>query len=341
MQTPPTGRQAVAVLGAGNMGTALAQVIAGNGRAVRLWSIETDVLEEVRDRRHNSKYLDGVPLHPSIEASWDLSGAIHGAQLVIISVPSHIVRTVARDAAPHLQAGQLVLSVAKGLEEGSHPRSGQALRMSEVLAQELPPPLRSAIAGMGGPAIAAELARGVPTAVIVATADRTVTDSIQTTLQNDFLKVETTGDLAGVELAATLKNAYAIALGMCDGLGHGANTKAFVASLALEEMAAVCRAAGGEERTAYGLAGLGDLLTTGYSTHSRNRTLGEKLITDPDWREFVRTRTVEGIAACQAAHEIANSAGLGTPLLDAIREALAGGEPGEAMRRFLREFAYG
>ncbi len=334
METLPTGRQAVAVLGAGNMGTALAQVIAGNGRAVRLWSIETDVLEEVRDRRRNSKYLDGLPLHPSIDASWDLSEAIRDAQLVIISVPSHIVRTVARDAAPHLQAGQLILSVAKGLEDGSH------LRMSEVLAQELPPPMRFGMAGMGGPAIAAELARGVPTAVIVAAADRTVADSIQTTLQNDFLKVETTADLAGVELAATLKNAYAIALGMCDGLGHGTNTKAFVASLALEEMATLCRVSGGEERTVYGLAGLGDLLTTGYSAHSRNRTLGEKLVSDPDWREFVRTRTVEGISACEAAHHLGAAARLGTPLLDAIREALAGGEPGEAMRRFLRDFAF-
>jgi glycerol-3-phosphate dehydrogenase (NAD(P)+) len=106
-------------------------------------------------------------------------------------------------------------------------------------------------------------------------------------------------------------------------------------------MAALSRALGGEERTAYGLAGLGDLLTTGYSPHSRNRTLGEKLITDPEWREFVRSRTVEGVGACEAAHQLAAAARLATPLLDAIREALSASEPGEAMRRFLRQFAFG
>jgi len=327
--------ETVAVLGAGNMGTALAQVIAGNGRSLRLWSIETDVLEDIRDRRLNSKYLDGVPLHPSIEACWDVAQAVNGARLVIIAVPSHIVRTVARETAPHLAKGQAVLNVGKGLEEGSN------LRLSEVMGQELPPSVRTGIATMGGPAIAAELARGVPTAVIVAASDRGIARTVQGTLQNDFFKVETTDDLPGVELAATLKNAYAIALGMCDGLGHGTNTKSFVASLALGEMAALCLASGGKEGTVYGLAGLGDLLTTGYSPHSRNRTLGEKLVTDPEWREFVRTRTVEGVATCEAAHQLAAAARLATPLLDAVREALSASERGEAMRRFLRQFAFG
>ena len=154
--------------------------------------------------------------------------------------------------------------------------------------------------------------------------------------------MDTTSDVAGVELGASLKNAYAIALGMCDGLGHGANTKAFFASLALDELAALSKAMGGEERTAYGLAGLGDLLTTGYSAHSRNRTLGEKLCTDPDWREFVRTKTVEGVAACRAAKELAHRLDVSTPLLHAIYDVLFLDEPpAETMRLFLRDFSYG
>ena len=324
----------VAVLGAGNMGTALAQTIAGNGHSARLWSIETDVLEEMRDRHLNSKYLPGVPLHENVTPHWTIEDTLAGAWLVLFSVPSHIVRGLAREAAPHVGAEQAVLNAGKGLEGGTDKR------MSEVLAEELP---RSrGVAAMGGPAIATEFARGVPTAVIVAAPDSGLAAEIQSALQNEFFKVDATDDVAGVELGASLKNAYAIALGMCDGLGYGANTKAFFASLALGEMSALSRALGGQERTAYGLAGLGDLLTTGYSAHSRNRTLGERLCTDPDWQEFVRTNTVEGISACRAAKELAHRLDVSTPLLHAIYDVLFLDEPpAETMRLFLRDFSYG
>jgi glycerol-3-phosphate dehydrogenase (NAD(P)+) len=324
----------VAVLGAGNMGTALAQTIAGNGHDVRLWSIEEDVLEEVRDRHTNSKYLEGVALHERIVAYWTLEEVLAESWLAVFSVPSHVVRSLARDAAPHLRSDQAVLNAGKGLEEGTDKR------ISEMLEEELPQ--HGGIAIMGGPAIAPEFARGVPTAVIVAARDRGLAAAIQRTLQNDFFKVETSADVAGVELGASLKNVYAIALGMCDGLGFGANTKAFFASLALSEMSALTTALGGEERTAYGLAGLGDLLTTGYSAHSRNRTLGERLCTDPDWQQFLRTHTVEGVSVSRAAKDIAHHLDVPTPLLHAIYDVLFLGEPpAETMRLFLRDFVYG
>lgn len=324
----------VAVLGAGNMGTALAQTIAGNGHDVRLWSIEEDVLQEVRDRRANSKYLEGVVLHERIVPFWTLAEALAESWLALFSVPSHVVRPLARDVAPHLRSDQAVLNAGKGLEESTDKR------ISEMLEEELPQ--NGGVAIMGGPAIAPEFARGVPTAVIVASRDHGLATAVQRLLQNDFFKVETSGDVAGVELGASLKNAYAIALGMCDGLGFGANTKAFFASLALAEMSALTVALGGEERTAYGLAGLGDLLTTGYSAHSRNRTLGERLCTDPDWQEFLRTHTVEGVAASRAAKDIAHRLDVSTPLLHAIYDVLFLGEPpAETMRLFLRDFAYG
>src|SRR3972149_2884396 len=145
-----------AVLGAGNMGTALAQTIAGNGQQSRLWSIETDVLEDIRDRRLNSKYLPGVPLHENVTPCWTIEETLAGAWLVLFTVPSHIVRGLARDVAPHIGAGQAVLNAGKGLEEGTDKRMG------EVLAGGVP---RSrGVAAMGGPAIAPEFARGVPTA---------------------------------------------------------------------------------------------------------------------------------------------------------------------------------
>lgn len=323
----------VAVLGAGNMGTALAQTIARNGQGARLWSIETDVLEEIRDRRTNSKYLGDLTLHERITPCWTLEEALSDAEMALFSVPSHIVRSLARETSPYISDEQAVLNVGKGLENDSEKR------MSEVISEEVP--RHGGIAAMGGPAIANEFARGAPTAVIVGAEDATLATRIQSLFQNEFFKVQTTTDVAGVELGASLKNAYAIALGMCDGLGHGANTKAFITSLALGELAALSTAMGGEKRTAYGLAGLGDLLTTGYSAHSRNRTFGEKLCTDPDWPDFVRNNTVEGIAACKA-YELAHRLDVPTPLLHAIHSVVHLGEPpAETMRLFVRDFAFG
>jgi glycerol-3-phosphate dehydrogenase (NAD(P)+) len=326
--------QAVAVLGAGNMGTALGQVTASNGHNVRLWSIEADVLEEIRDQARNTKYLDGIHLHPNISAVWGMREAVEGASLVVISVPSQVVGSLARDLAPLLAEEQIVLNVAKGLEGGTH------RRMSEALSTEAPR-LASRIGSMGGPAIAIEMARGLPMAVILGIPDGAACGAAQAMIQNDHLKVETTTDVAGLEMCATLKNVYAIALGICDGLGFGTNTKAFVATLALKEMAAIACALGGREETVFGLAGLGDLLTTGFSAHSRNRTLGEKLGAASDWQLFLRTNTVEGVAACRAISELVEGRGLNVHLLTTIHEILFEERPApEAMRHFLTEFSY-
>jgi glycerol-3-phosphate dehydrogenase (NAD(P)+) len=325
--------RAVSVLGAGRMGTALAQTIGGNGHRVRLWSIETDVLEEVRDRHTNSRYLPDITLHRQVTPYWTIEESLADAWLVIFCVPSQAVRSLARDAAPHIRVEQYVLNAGKGLEEGTDKR------LSEVLAEELP--RRRGIAVMGGPAIASEFARGVPTAVIVAAPEADLAAAVQGTLQNEFFKVETTGDVAGVELGACLKNAYAVALGMCDGLGYGLNTKVFLASLALGEMTALLTALGGEERTAYGLAGLGALLATGLNPHSRNRTLGEKLCSDPNWPEFVRTEIVEGVSACRTATALAHRLGVAAPLLHAVHNVLFLDKPAAGtMGAFLRDFSY-
>jgi glycerol-3-phosphate dehydrogenase (NAD(P)+) len=326
--------ETIAVIGAGNMGTAVAQVLASNGHALRAWSIETDVLEEIRDRRLNTKYLSGVELHPRIEPVWDLEKAVQGAGLVVLSVPSQVVASVARDLSPSLRPGQLVLNVAKGLESGTN------RRLSEVIAGEIGE-RHATIGAMGGPAIAIEMARGMPTAVIVGFDDENISRRIQALLQNEWVKVDTTTDLAGLELCSTLKNVYAIALGICDGLGLGANTKAFIGTLAMSEMGRICEALGGRHDTVHGLAGLGDLLTTGYSQHSRNRTLGEKLGAGADWQSFIGEKTVEGVPACGAIKELTRGNEFELPLLDTIDTALCGDDSaGDAMRHFFRRFSY-
>jgi glycerol-3-phosphate dehydrogenase (NAD(P)+) len=327
--------ETIAVLGAGNMGTAVTQVLASNGHAVRAWSIETDVLEEMRDRRANTKYLAGVDLHPRIEAVWDLEKAVQGSGVVVLSVPSQIVARIAQDVRMFLRPEQLVLNVAKGLESGTN------CRLSEVIVRELGADFRVAVGSVGGPAIAIEMARGMPTAVIVAFEDGNAARRVQTLLQNDWVKVDTTEDLYGLELSSTLKNVYAIALGICDGMGFGANTKAFVGTLAMAEMARICTALGGQPETVYGLAGLGDLLTTGYSEHSRNRTLGEMLGAGGDWQRFLGEKTVEGVPACGAIKELMTGSGLDLPLLDTIDAILCERSAAAvAMGQFFREFRY-
>jgi glycerol-3-phosphate dehydrogenase (NAD(P)+) len=326
---------AVAVLGAGNMGTAVAQVMAGNGHEVRLWSIEHDVLDEIRDHRLNSKYLDDVRLHERISAHREIAEAVAGTCLVVVSVPSQVVPRLAQDLRGLVGPGQTILNVAKGLEGGTH------RRMSEALSAEIENTDVS-VGSMGGPAIAIEMARGVPMAVVIGVPDADARARCQRLLQNETLKVEVTADVVGVELCATLKNVYAVALGLCDGLAYGTNTKAFLANLALHEMAAICRELGGQNDTVFGLAGLGDLLTTGFSEHSRNRTLGEKIGSAADWEHFIRTHTVEGVGACRSVMEILSGRGLVVPLLATIHQVLFERRPAaEATRTFFREFSYG
>jgi len=316
------------------MGTALAQVIASNGHNVRVWSIEEDVLKEIRDRRRNRKYLDGIALHARITAVWGLPDAMEDADLIIVSVPSQVVASMAKDIAPHIRGRQSVLNIAKGLQGDTH------RRMSQVLAAEMPG-IEEGIGSMGGPAIAIEMARGVPMAVVISFPDAERCRRVQGVIQNEHLKVETTTDLAGLELCATLKNVFAIALGICDGLGYGTNTKAFVATLAIQEMSRICDALGGRGETVFGLAGLGDLLTTGFSEHSRNRTLGERMGRQSDWQLFLRTNTVEGVAACRAVHELIEGKGLDVPLLDTLHEILFKERPApEGLRHFLASFTY-
>jgi glycerol-3-phosphate dehydrogenase (NAD(P)+) len=326
--------ESVAVLGAGNMGTALAQVVASNGHHVRLWSIEHDVLEEVRDKHLNTRYLDDIRLNDRVEATWEMGAAVEGARLVIVSVPSQVVRAVAADLADVIMPGQLVLNVGKGLESGSHSR------MSEVIAAELPDGCSAFVGSMGGPAIAIEMARGQPMATIVGLPGNDERTACQAILQNDHLKVQTTPDVAGLELCSTLKNVYAIALGVADGLQLGTNTKAFLATIGLDEMCEIVTRLGGQRETVFGLAGLGDLLTTGFSAHSRNRTLGERLGKAADWQRFIRTNTVEGVAACRSVTELAGDTSR-LPLLALLYGMLFAQVPAPAsMRRFLETFSY-
>jgi glycerol-3-phosphate dehydrogenase (NAD(P)+) len=243
------------------------------------------------------------------------------------------VGQLGRDLASHIKTGQAVLNVAKGLEAATH------RRMSETLTAALGSDFAGPVGSLAGPAIAIEMARGQPVAVIAGMPDPASASLVQSILHNEKLKVEMTTDVAGMEYCAVLKNIYAIALGICDGMSLGMNAKAFVVTVALGEMSRIVQSLGGRPETVQGLAGLGDLITTGFSPHSRNRTLGEELASG-GWQEFLETNTVEGVPACNAVGELVQDRAV-LPLFDVLHGILCQGNPApELMRSFLAEFSY-
>jgi len=344
----------VAILGAGNLGTTLAIVLAGGAPGIRagrsrrvvLWTIEPDVAREIREQRVNTKYLPGVPLAKSIGITMDLAEALAGAAVVLVTVPSKVVRDVAcqigaslgaitgRGAAPGSAGPALpaIVSASKGLEAGTY------RRMTEVLASELPASYAGRVLAMSGPSIAHELSRGTPTAVMLACRDTALARAVRRDIQTPTLRLQISRDVAGVELGGVLKNAYALAFGLSDGLGLGLNTKAALLARALPELARLGVALGGKRATFYGLSGLGDLVGTGLSEFSRNRRMGEELARRQGAEEALASipGVVEGIGSVRLARDLAARHHLRLPLLEGIAAAVdKAGDPLKMITRLI------
>jgi glycerol-3-phosphate dehydrogenase (NAD(P)+) len=307
----------IAILGAGNMASALALALAKHGRPVRLYCIERDVEDEIRRERCNTKYLAGHAFPENVTASDDLVSTVNQADVVFIAVPSFAVAEVLDKAKPHLAEDAIIASISKGLD----PKTLQPLIQEEL--RLLPPKLRKRVAAIGGPAVATEMAKGSPTAFLIACRDKKAGAKLERLLASKTVKVALTRDLVGVGLAAALKNVYAIALGLCDGLGYPTNAKALVLTLAVEEMAHLLAKAGAHPSTAMSLAGLGDLVVTGLSPHGRNRTYGEKLVgATSKLPSDLGLTTVEGIAATKAGVKLAAKLKAHAPLMLTIDRCL-------------------
>jgi glycerol-3-phosphate dehydrogenase (NAD(P)+) len=266
------GKTRIAVLGAGSWGTTLALLLDGNGHRVALWEYFSELAAAIAAKRRNERFLPGIRIPRSIRITDDLDGALDGASHVLFVTPSHTVRGVARAvaASPSFDRSLTVINASKGLEEKT------LYRMSEVLAEELPQPA-SRIVGLLGPSHAEEVSRKMPTSVVVAGPSQAVLASIQTIFMNEYFRVYTNTDLIGVELGVSLKNTIAIAAGICDGLGFGDNTKAALLTRGLAEIKRLASRMGAREETLSGLAGIGDLIVTCMSRHSRNRHVGEQI----------------------------------------------------------------
>jgi len=323
----PSKTAPLAILGAGSLGTALSIGLWRNGRNFRLWTVEEDVAESLVTYRENVKYLPGLKVPREVQVTTSLEEALDGAGIILFAVPSSVVREVARRVGPLTPPSAVVVSGSKGLEKDS------LLRMSQVISEEMPEPSRGRVAAMAGPSLAAEVGQELAAGVDIASDDLEVARTVKAALVMKRFRFKLRRDLAGVEAGGTFKNLYAIGAGICDGIGAGDNVKAALLSRAISEMVACARALGGKASTLYGLSGLGDLLVTSYSAHSRNRSLGEHLGRGHKVADAAHgmVSVTEGVDAALCAQALATRNNLRLPLAAVIHGILQGDEKPEAI----------
>lgn len=294
----------VTVLGSGGWGMALAISAVKSGNEVTLWSPFEEEVNLLKTNRGNEKLLSGVTLPDSIDITTDLS-CVENSSITILATPSTVIRSVARQLAKYKNFG-IVVNVAKGIEKGS------LLRLSQVIAEELP---NSQIAVLSGPSHAEEVARGIPTSIVAASNSPVASKIVQDIMSEDNLRIYTSDDLIGVELGGALKNIIAIAAGFCDGMGLGDNTKAALITRGLAEMARLGVCMGAKEYTFAGLTGIGDLVVTCTSRHSRNNRFGHKVGTGtPVKTALEEVGTVEGYYAAENAYNLAKKYNIEMPI---------------------------
>jgi glycerol-3-phosphate dehydrogenase (NAD(P)+) len=306
--------EAVAVLGAGSFGTALAKLLAEGGHAVRLYARDPAVAKAITEDHVHPRRLHGVRLPPGLRACTRVGEAVEGARLVVSSIPTVAVREVWADAAPALNDGAFVMSATKGIEN----RSLQLV--SQILEECVPKNVRARLCFLSGPSFAAEVARRLPTAVTIAAYDEAVAAHVQRLISTDYFRAYTTTDVVGVELGGALKNVIAIAAGTAEGLGLGQNTLAALITRGLAEMARVATKMGARPRTLAGLAGMGDLVLTCTGSLSRNRTVGVQLGQGRRLDQILRDLggVAEGVNTARSVNDIATRAGIEMPISSAV-----------------------
>ena len=306
----------IAVVGAGGWGTALASILAEK-HAVALYVRNPELAADLRRERQNVRYLPGVSLPDNLRVVDRLEPALEQAKIVVVATPSHGVRAAARALAGLLPPDCVVVSAAKGLEVGS------CLRMTEVLAQEIPA-LAGRIAALSGPNHAEEVGRKIPSATVAGCADRGLVEFIQDAFMTPYFRVYANHDVAGVELGGALKNVIALAAGIGEGLGFGDNSKATLMTRGLAEIARLGVACGADVATFSGLSGVGDLIATCTSRHSRNRRAGLEIAKGRSIAE-IQTESgmvIEGVRATAAAWQLARVAGVEMPITEALHRVL-------------------
>lgn len=319
----------IAILGDGGWGTALGTVLQRHGHRVRIWGPFPDYIHHIAQSGENTKFLPGVALSPEIEWTSDRAHAVDRAEAVVLAVPSRFFKQVVSDFAPVIPASALVVSVAKGLDKETH------RRLTQVAEDRLG---RGPVAALSGPSHAEEVARRVPTAVVIACADHARAVALQQIFNSAEFRVYTSDDVTGVELGGALKNVIAVAAGISDGIGFGDNTKAALITRGLAEMTRLGVARGARAETFAGLSGMGDLIVTCTSKLSRNRGVGERLGRGETLAAIMAgmEQVAEGVWTCRAALDLATELGIEVPITEQVVAVVhEGRNPREAVQALM------
>ena len=315
----------IGIIGAGSWGTALAKLLDTNGHKVTMYSAIASEIDMLKKHHEQTEKLPGVKLPDDMEFTTDIEDAIRDKDLVVLAVPSPFTRSTARSMSGYVSDGRIIVSVAKGLEDESFDT------LSEIIKEEIP---QCRVVVLCGPTHAEEVGRGVPTAIVAGSKNEEDAAFIQDVFMNDVFRVYTSDDPYGMELGGALKNVIALAAGIADGLGYGDNTKAALITRGIHEIARLGVACGGKRETFEGLTGIGDLIVTCASMHSRNRRagilIGQGKTADQAMEEV--KQVVEGVYSAKAASHLAAKHKVDMPIIDQVNQILfEGKKPAEAL----------
>ena len=310
----------ISVLGAGSWGTALSILLSNNGHEVRLWSRFQEEVDALRETRELTSKLPGVHIPEDIDITADLKDCIETAEVLVLAVPSPYIRSTSKLMAPDVKKGQIIVNVAKGIEENT------LMTMTDIISEEIP---AAAVYVLSGPSHAEEVGRGIPTTCVISGPERETAEYLQGIFMSPVFRVYTTPDMLGVELGGSLKNVIALAAGTADGLGYGDNTKAALITRGIAEIARLGTKMGARMETFGGLTGIGDLIVTCASVHSRNRKAGYLIgqgYTMQQAMDEVKM-VVEGVYSAKAAIALARKYGVDMPIIEEVNKVLFEDKP--------------
>ena len=321
----------IGMIGAGSWGIALTWLLTNNGHQVTVWSALEDEIKMLCEKREHTSKLPGVLLPESVSFTTELEKAAEGMELLVLAVPSPFVRSTAHQLKDIAEEGQIIVNVAKGIEEKT------LMTLSEVIEEEIP---QAQVAVLSGPSHAEEVGKGVPTTIVAGAKTKKAAEKIQNIFMSPVFRVYTSPDVLGIELGAALKNVVALAAGIADGLGYGDNTKAALITRGITEISRLGTAMGGRRETFFGLSGIGDLIVTCASMHSRNRRAGILIGQGRTMEEAMEEvkMVVEGVYSARAAVGLAEKYQVSLPIIEQVNQVLFYGKPaadavGELMLR--------
>ena len=310
----------ISIIGAGSWGTALGLLLCNNGHDVTICSENEKEIESLKEHREHLTKLPGVKLPDEMKFTCDVRGSLSGQDILVMAKASPYVRTTCKKYAADIPDGQLIVNVAKGVEADT------LMTMSQIIEEEVP---QAEVAVLSGPSHAEEVGKGIPTTIVVGSKKKEIAEKIQSIFMNPVFRVYTSPDVLGIELGAALKNVVALAAGVADGLGYGDNTKAALITRGITEIARLGTAMGGRRETFFGLSGIGDLIVTCASMHSRNRRAGILIGKGYTMEEAMNEvkMVVEGVYSAKAALGLAHKYETSMPIIEQVNLVLFGGKP--------------